>query len=108
MALHLPIGRFKTRSGLEPVPRCEPSTYQPLRLVFSQMWSILTFVLRELAPPVQRIGENGCHQEVDSDHEKSRVDVREHTRMFRLHEQFVIPASEIRNKSCLTTLLHKI
>ena len=30
MALHLPIGSFKTRSGLKPVPRCEPSTYQPL------------------------------------------------------------------------------
>ena len=30
MALHLPIGLLKTRSGLEPVPRCEPSTYQPI------------------------------------------------------------------------------
>ena len=30
MALHLPIGPLKTRSGLEPVPRCEPSTYQPI------------------------------------------------------------------------------
>ena len=29
MALHLPIGSLKTRSGLEPVSRCEPSTYQP-------------------------------------------------------------------------------
>ena len=28
MALHLPIGPLKPRSGLEPVPRCEPSTYQ--------------------------------------------------------------------------------
>ena len=27
MALHLPIGSLKTRSGLEPVRRCEPSTY---------------------------------------------------------------------------------
>ena len=27
MAIHLPIGSLKTRSGLEPVPRCEPSTY---------------------------------------------------------------------------------
>ena len=25
MALHLPIGSLKTQSGLEPVPRCEPS-----------------------------------------------------------------------------------
>ena len=30
MALHLPIGPLKTRSGLKPVPRCEPSTYQPI------------------------------------------------------------------------------
>ena len=31
VALHLPIGPLKTRSELEPVPRCEPSTYQPIR-----------------------------------------------------------------------------
>ena len=30
VALHLSIGPLKTRSGLEPVPRCEPSTYQPI------------------------------------------------------------------------------
>ena len=30
MALHLPIGPLKSRYGLEPVPRCEPSTYQPI------------------------------------------------------------------------------
>ena len=30
MALHLPIGPLKTRSVLEPVPRCEPRTYHPL------------------------------------------------------------------------------
>ena len=30
MALHLPIGPLKTRSGLEPVPRCTPSTCQPI------------------------------------------------------------------------------
>ena len=30
VALHLPIGPLKTRSGLEPVPRCEPSTYLPI------------------------------------------------------------------------------
>ena len=30
VALHLPIGPLKTRSGLEPVPRYEPSTYQPI------------------------------------------------------------------------------
>ena len=29
MALHLPIRPLKTRSGLEPVPRCEPSTTAP-------------------------------------------------------------------------------
>ena len=29
MVLHLPIGPLKNRSELEPVPRCEPSTYQP-------------------------------------------------------------------------------
>ena len=29
VALHLPTGPLKTRSELEPVPRCEPSTYQP-------------------------------------------------------------------------------
>ena len=27
MALHLPTGSLKTHSGLEPVPRCEPSIY---------------------------------------------------------------------------------
>ena len=30
MVIHLPIGSLKTRSGLVPVPRCEPSTYQPI------------------------------------------------------------------------------
>ena len=29
MATHLQIGPLKTRSGLEAVPRYEPSTYQP-------------------------------------------------------------------------------
>ena len=27
VAIHLPIGSLKIRSGLEPVLRCEPSTY---------------------------------------------------------------------------------
>ena len=31
MALHLPIGGLKTRSGLEPVLRCEPSTIGGLK-----------------------------------------------------------------------------
>ena len=26
------IGPLKTFSGLEPVPRCEPNTYQPIRI----------------------------------------------------------------------------
>ena len=30
VTLHLPIGSLKTRSGLEPVPRTEPSTYQSI------------------------------------------------------------------------------
>ena len=30
MTLHLPIGSLKTHSRLEPVPKCEPSTYQPI------------------------------------------------------------------------------
>ena len=30
LALHLPTGPLKISSGLEPVPRCEPSTYQPI------------------------------------------------------------------------------
>ena len=30
VALHLAIEPLKTRSGLEPVPRCEPSIYQPI------------------------------------------------------------------------------
>ena len=30
VALHLPIGLLKTRSGLEPVPRCEPTNYPPI------------------------------------------------------------------------------
>ena len=29
-ALHLPIGPLKTYSGLGLVPRCKPSTYQPI------------------------------------------------------------------------------
>ena len=30
VALYLPTGPLKTYSGYESVPRCEPSTYQPL------------------------------------------------------------------------------
>ena len=30
VALHLLTGPLKNRSGLEPVPRCVPSTYQPI------------------------------------------------------------------------------
>ena len=30
VALHLPVEPLKTSSWLEPVPRCEPSTYQPI------------------------------------------------------------------------------
>ena len=30
VAIHLPTGPLKTHSGLEPVPRYEPSTYQLL------------------------------------------------------------------------------
>ena len=30
VALYLPNGVLKTRSGLKPIPRCEPSTYQPI------------------------------------------------------------------------------
>ena len=30
VTLHLPIGPLKPRSRLKPVPRCEPSTYQPI------------------------------------------------------------------------------
>ena len=30
MSLFPPTGHLKTSSGLEPVPRCEPNTYQPI------------------------------------------------------------------------------
>ena len=30
VAIHRPTGPLKTCNGLEPVPRCEPSTYQPM------------------------------------------------------------------------------
>ena len=30
MAIHLSFGALKTRSGLQPVPRYESSTYQPI------------------------------------------------------------------------------
>ena len=30
VTLHVPIGPLKTCSGLEPEPKCEPSTYQPI------------------------------------------------------------------------------
>ena len=30
VAIHLPMGPFNTRSGLEPVPRYELSTYHPI------------------------------------------------------------------------------
>ena len=30
VALHIPIEPLKTRSGQDPVPRCEPRTYQPI------------------------------------------------------------------------------
>ena len=36
MVLHVPIGPSKTRSGLNPVLRCEPSTYQPIGRRLSQ------------------------------------------------------------------------
>ena len=36
MAIHLPNEPFKTRSGLELVPRCEPSTYQLIRRLLSR------------------------------------------------------------------------
>ena len=46
MALHLPIGSLKTRSVLEPVPRCESSTYQPIsRSVSDDLVPVITFVL---------------------------------------------------------------
>ena len=32
MAIHLPIGPLNPRSGLEPVPRCEPSLNLPISL----------------------------------------------------------------------------
>ena len=35
VALHLSTGPLKTRSGLEPVSRCEPSTYQPISRLHS-------------------------------------------------------------------------
>ena len=35
MALHLPNEPLKPHSGLESVPRCEPSTYQPISLWLS-------------------------------------------------------------------------
>ena len=30
VALYLPYGPLRTCSGLDPVPRCKPSTYQPI------------------------------------------------------------------------------
>ena len=30
VALNIPTGPLKVRSGLELVPRCDPSTYQPI------------------------------------------------------------------------------
>ena len=46
MALHLPIGPLKTRSGLELVPRCETSTYQPL--CHRSTFNILSPVLKQV------------------------------------------------------------
>ena len=53
MVLHLPIGRLKTHSGLEPVPRCEPSTCQPIscvmfvsRPLYSKIKSAMMIMIR--------------------------------------------------------------
>ena len=35
MVLHPPTGPLETCSGLELVPRCEPSTYKPISLLLS-------------------------------------------------------------------------
>ena len=48
-ALHLPRGPFQTRSGLEQVPRCEPSTLQPTVLLWS---SYSTFPTPHASTPV--------------------------------------------------------
>ena len=37
VALRLPIGSLETRFVLEPVPECEPSTYQAIRDSFGQV-----------------------------------------------------------------------
>ena len=56
MALHLPIGPLKNRSGLDPVPRCEPSTYQPISrclnhcaigVGFQNIWEIRVKINRD-------------------------------------------------------------
>ena len=35
VTLHLPIAPLNIRSGMDPVPRCEPSTCQSIRLCLS-------------------------------------------------------------------------
>ena len=40
MALSLPIGPLKTRSGLEQVLRSEHSTYQPMTILLLQQGNI--------------------------------------------------------------------
>ena len=56
MTIHLPIGSLKTRSGLEPVPRCEASTYQPtapsgpVETLCPESISSSTHIVRALTP----------------------------------------------------------
>ena len=79
VAIHLPIGSLKTRSGLEPVPKCEPSTYQPISRFcihsqYNTSWilrnseNIITFLLPQVDgvrfnqfPPSPR-GSRVCSQ----------------------------------------------
>ena len=59
MALHLPIGPLKTCSGLEPVPRCEPSTYMFLCVLISffLLQGKSEFIGRALCKPVVKLSD---------------------------------------------------
>ena len=60
MALHLSIGPLKTRSGLELVPRFEPSTYQPITTAPSGPVSFTAYCIPFILDKSTHTGPNGA------------------------------------------------
>ena len=56
MALHLPTGPFKTCSGWEPIPRCEPSIYKAIWVNLHVLLCSLYVYLSHMDRAVPRTG----------------------------------------------------